>query len=283
MNKAPWSNEKLKKLGKCIAAEQPIPDNLPSYDDVMLFYNDAAAEAQRQIRELDWESLLSGRPFEVTSRPKTIDTLRQKLLRDPAVGLQNIQDVAGVRFEAEMTLDEQDAVVTAITGLFGHDQEDCVKDLRTNAHSGYRAVHIWLRLPTRVEVQVRTHLQGAWANMYESMADVIGREIRYDQLPDDEEERDWVETVHQLSTRNIASLEAIKNRFSGEEDVLHKLRLTYQSLPRGQKRRRRKNLEKHERWYTELIRDSSAMEKEVSTLMRKVQATFDSMRSNGKD
>lgn len=131
MNELPWSNSQLRKLGKCIQSNETPPANVPDYGEVMMHYNDVAAEVQEKIRGLDWESLLGGRAFEVTSRPKTIDTLRQKLQRDTTKPLQVIQDIAGVRFEAEMTLDEQDAVVNAIVGLFDHKYEDCVKDLRS--------------------------------------------------------------------------------------------------------------------------------------------------------
>lgn len=123
------------------------------YDDVMLWYNDVAAEVQRFVEALDWQPLLGERTFEVTSRSKTLDTLRQKLRRDRSTPLPSVQDVAGVRFEAEMSLDEQDAIAQAIAGMYGQ-QPSSLKDLRSNPHSGYRAVHVWLRLPVRVEVQV---------------------------------------------------------------------------------------------------------------------------------
>jgi ppGpp synthetase/RelA/SpoT-type nucleotidyltranferase len=173
----------------------------------MVFYNDLAAYAQAQIAGLDWGPLLGDRIPEVTSRPKTIDTLRQKLQREKTTQLPSVQDIAGVRFEAEMTLDEQDAVANAIAGLFGHDLQACMKDLRENPHSGYRAVHLWLRLPARVEVQIRTHLQGQWANTYEAVADVLGRRIRYDELPEDKEARELVEALQSLSKTGIMLLE----------------------------------------------------------------------------
>ncbi|VHM07041.1 Region found in RelA / SpoT proteins [Streptococcus pyogenes] len=183
----------------------------------MAWYNDVAAEVQKRITELNWPPLLLDRPWEVTSRAKTIDTLRDKLRRDPGTPLPSVQDFAGVRFEAEMSLDEQDAVVTAICGLFGHDEETCVKDLREKPHSGYRAVHIWLRLPVRVEVQVRTHLQGEWANTYEYAADLMGREIRYDRLPENPVELNVVQGLHDLSTQRIATIEADRNEIASLE------------------------------------------------------------------
>lgn len=206
----PWSGNQLRRLGKCIRDGTPPPPSLPKYDDVMAFYNDLAVETQSRIELLDFKSLLGSRPYEVTSRSKTIDTLRQKLQRDTSTPLPSVQDVAGVRFEAEMSLDEQDAVANAIVGCFGH-RPEAIHDLRSNPHSGYRAVHVWLRLPERVEVQIRTHLQGEWANLYEVAADIFGREIRYDELPKDPEAASVVASLHEISLGTIQSLEMLRN------------------------------------------------------------------------
>lgn len=213
----PWTTNELKRLGRHIRDETPPADNHPTYAEVMVWYNDVAADVQKRITSLNWPPLLLDRPWEVTSRAKTIDTLRDKLRRDRSTPLPSVQDFAGVRFEAEMSLDEQDAVVTAICGMFDHDEDSCVKDLRADPHSGYRAVHIWLRLPVRVEVQVRTHLQGEWANTYEYAADLMGREIRYNYLPDDPVERNVVKGLHDLSTQRIARIEEDRNEIASLE------------------------------------------------------------------
>lgn len=217
----PWSTAQLKRLSRCIEAdEEPTPE-LPAYDDVMVFFNELAVAVQRTIADLDWEPLLGDRRFEVTSRPKTIDTLRQKLQRDHSRPLPSVQDIAGVRFEAEMNLDEQDAVAQAIAGLFDHDPRECLRDLRESPHSGYRAVHVWLRFPARVEVQVRTHLQGAWANAYESAADIFGRDIRYGIMPTDEPGREVVESLHTMSAicRNVEETKRLVSRLGVSEGV----------------------------------------------------------------
>ncbi|PPI74938.1 hypothetical protein C5E12_02280 [Rathayibacter rathayi] len=108
------------------------------------------------------------------------------LTRDRSTPLSWSQDVASVRFEADMSLDEQDAVIHAVASCFDV-SPSMVKNLRgaDNEHSGYRAVHPWLVLPNlgRVEVQIRTHRQGMWANAYEALADIAGREIKYGEEP----------------------------------------------------------------------------------------------------
>lgn len=206
----PWPNSQMKKLTDHVRAGTDIPPGLPAYNEVMAYYDDLAAQVQSEIRDLDLTPLLGSTPIDLTSRAKTIDTLRQKLVMYPKAQLQTIQDVAGVRFEAEMSLDQQDAVVSAISGLYG-DLVSEVKDMRTETHSGYRGVHIWLRLDSRVEVQVRTHLQGMWANVYESAADALGRNIRYDELPQDDDERAIVVSLRAMSTDLIAVMEENKN------------------------------------------------------------------------
>lgn len=205
----PWSRKKLAKLGKSMAAETPIPAGCPSADEVLTWYLELGLVVHESIAGLDWESLLGQRAPAITWRVKTIDTLREKLRRDPQFPLVNIFDIAGVRFEAEMTLDEQDAVVDAVEAFFRDRGVTTVrKDYREGGgHSGYRAVHLLLNLAGRVEVQVRTEIQGHWANVYEVLADRVGREIRYDQLPAPTEDRDLVLGVQELSTGPLREME----------------------------------------------------------------------------
>ncbi|WP_298862221.1 hypothetical protein [uncultured Microbacterium sp.] len=98
----------------------------------------------------------------------------------------------------------------AVAGRFESGQTE-IKDLRLDPHSGYRAVHVCLRLPVRVEVQIRTHVQGAWANVYEAAADMFGREIRYGQNPKDPAASEVVDALKSLSTEAIAGMEEERN------------------------------------------------------------------------
>jgi hypothetical protein len=129
-----WTGGQLKRLSKCLRdGLEPVGD-VPDYGDVMLFYNDVAVQVEQRIDEINWTELLGGVRPEVTSRAKSIDTLREKLQREPSTPLPSVQDVAGVRFEADMTLDEQDAVVERLMEAFG--DSSVVRDLRKEPTAG---------------------------------------------------------------------------------------------------------------------------------------------------
>jgi ppGpp synthetase/RelA/SpoT-type nucleotidyltranferase len=120
--------------------------------------------------------------IETTSRLKTRDTLVDKLRRQ-RTRLSTVQDIAGLRVVADMSLQEQDAMRTRIESLF----PGCaVQDRRVAPSFGYRAVHvIALQDGYRVEIQVRTYLQDLWAQVIERLADAWGRGIRYGEGPED--------------------------------------------------------------------------------------------------
>lgn len=172
----------------------------------MDWYNELALILQERLAAIDTSSVLSS-PLEISSRPKTIDTLRQKLQRDRSTPLPKVQDIAGIRMEAEMSLGQQDSLVAIVVNLMS-DFEPRIRDLRSSPHSGYRAVHVWVRAyGGPAEIQVRTHLQGAWANAYEAAGDAFGREIRYGQLPTEPEAARLVRYLQEISTDQIASFE----------------------------------------------------------------------------
>jgi ppGpp synthetase/RelA/SpoT-type nucleotidyltranferase len=217
---ARWTVGKLKRLGNALRDGAEPSSGLPDYDEVMLFYNEAAVLVEEEIDRQDWGPILGELRPRVTSRAKSIDTLREKLQRIKTYQLPNIQDIAGVRFEADMSLDQQDQVAKLIAALLNPFGE--IDDIRVAPHSGYRAIHVLLRLPTwdgdlraslqvRVEVQIRTQLQSAWANMYEAVADVLGRGIRYDEYPAESEEAKLVAELQHLALDRITKLEHRRN------------------------------------------------------------------------
>lgn len=198
------------------------------YNDVMLWHNELAAEIAAVLYTTNWRSCSSDL-FDITARPKTIDTLVQKLQRERKLTLDDVQDLAGVRIDADITLDVQTALADEIAAHFG--ERSRVRDLRDDPHSGYRAVHVWLRLPAgRVEVQIRTVPQSEWANTYERLGDRFGRGIRYDETPETEAARTMVAVMHQISEA-IANSEQTKIALGAQDQKLAGLHRRMAALP----------------------------------------------------
>lgn len=161
---------------------------------------------------------INSRSYYLSSRPKTHQRLAEKLRRMPSYPLENITDVAGARFDCDMTLGEQ----TELTRLFAQDFENAgctkvlVKDMRKDPHSGYRAVHLHLDSPAgKAEFQIRTAMQAQWANMYEVAADVYGRSIRYLEFGEEvsPDARESIESLHEAS-RLIGKIEELEDQFA---------------------------------------------------------------------
>ncbi|WP_220085238.1 hypothetical protein, partial [Burkholderia multivorans] len=134
----------------------------------------------------------------------------EKLRRDRSTPLQNIGDLAGVRIDADMSLSVQTAFADSVAATIRDEVGDAnvfIKDLRGGEHSGYRAVHVLTKYPAgRCEIQLRTQLQSAWANAYELLAMIVGREIRYGGMPSNAPGRSLVVSMLQES-RTIAEFE----------------------------------------------------------------------------
>lgn len=215
LQEPPWSKKALRRLGDALRKDQLGPGNHPEYSEVLTWYFELCLDVQSRIEALDWEPL-GLIPTEVTSRAKTIDTLVAKLRRERSTPLSTVGDVAGVRFEAEMTLSVQTALIESMVAVFSDEVGGSgvlVKDLREDPHSGYRAMHVLVDFPAgRCEVQIRTDLQGEWANLYEKLGDLLGRQIRYGTTPEGTAERSVVESAHRLS-QQIASFEIDADRF----------------------------------------------------------------------
>lgn len=173
------TRSQIKKLGSRLRKPNP-----PTVEDLELLERVRAAYGQvldQAVRTLLDNELPS------TGRLKTTTTIVEKLRRNPSMGLLTMQDIAGTRIVAEMDRNEQDDTVERVVGLF---QSTEVVDRRANPSFGYRAVHVIAREQGYpVEIQVRTGLQNAWAQVFERLADALGRQIRYGEPPNEPDKK----------------------------------------------------------------------------------------------
>lgn len=111
------------------------------------------------------------------SRLKTLESTIAKLQRQRSTRLSQISDIAGCRITVP-DLDEQDRVVSELSARL---PSASVRDMRENPHHGYRAVHLFVKGPGGhdVEIQVRTAVQNAWANLSEALAARLDPAVKY--------------------------------------------------------------------------------------------------------
>jgi ppGpp synthetase/RelA/SpoT-type nucleotidyltranferase len=164
----------IDRLGRRLRSGDTISD-----DDVALL--EAFRERhQRVLFEVD-RRLRDELGLEATTRVKTVNTLIEKLQRESHLALSSVQDIAGARVVVPNGIGQFE-VATSIESAFG----GRISERRAATSAGYSALHVLARIEgCHVEIQVRTELQDAWANLFEGLADRWGRQIRYGGDPDD--------------------------------------------------------------------------------------------------
>ncbi|MFJ9727742.1 hypothetical protein ACIRP3_33805 [Streptomyces sp. NPDC101209] len=182
------SKSAVQRLGKRLEVQgEDTEEALILLEDWLFEYDELLSAARGVVDELcdalEW-------PLGVTHRLKTTDTLVQKLRRAKDKGsstnLARIQDIAGIRVSGAITLTEQEELRDWIIERFESQGHTCTtKDRRIDPVVGYRAIHVIVTIDGRyVEIQIRTTGQDLWANVFERIADIFGRGIRYGEPPE---------------------------------------------------------------------------------------------------
>jgi len=122
--------------------------------------------------------------FEPGTRVKTTQVLIEKLQRE-SCRLSQVQDLAGARVVVPHLTAQDEAVSLMVEEFNRTGTRQCkIIDRRARPSHGYRAVHVIAYIETiPVEIQVRTKLEDAWAQIFESVADRWGRQMRYGDEP----------------------------------------------------------------------------------------------------
>jgi hypothetical protein len=168
------TRSQIEQLGIRLVRE-PVPADadIAILHQLLLTYERALERAVSRVRDQ-----VDALP---TSRVKNTGTILEKLNRHGGSWLKSIQDIAGMRIVGSFDRNGQDVLVAQLVSLFsGEPRKPRVIDRRARPMHGYTAVHVVIYpdgLP--VEIQVRTRLQHEWADLFEKLADRIGREIRY--------------------------------------------------------------------------------------------------------
>jgi hypothetical protein len=174
----PLSKSQVERLGKrLVEAETPSAADLDLLHELLLVRSQLLEDAIGRVR--------GDLRLAPTSRIKNTGTILDKLRRNGGSGLKSIQDLAGMRIVGTFDRSGQDAVVERVSTLFADEvRKPKVVDRRIDPMHGYAAVHV-IVFPDGepIEIQVRTARQHEWAELFEKLADLVGRGIRYGEPP----------------------------------------------------------------------------------------------------
>ena len=158
----------------CEAILQEYQDNLPRFREVEQEVKDML---QKTFREAGLEVA------SVESRIKTYKSLAGKLALkgQKYKGLADITDILGLRI-ITFYIDDVDKVASAVERMFTIDWENSVdkRKIQNTDSFGYLSLHYICSIPGfpfRFEIQMRTLLQHAWANMNHDTGYKSGVEI----------------------------------------------------------------------------------------------------------
>lgn len=163
---------------RLISAAQPANGDLTSLHELLEFYGTVLEEASDAVQ--------TDLGLQVTSRLKNTGTILEKLRRSGGATLKSMQDLAGMRTVGGPDRREQDVTVARVAELFGDEKRPPkIVDRRLAPTHGYSAVHV-IVFPhgVPVELQARTAWQHEWAEVFEKLADAVGRDIRYGASPE---------------------------------------------------------------------------------------------------
>jgi ppGpp synthetase/RelA/SpoT-type nucleotidyltranferase len=201
------SRSAINRLGKTIRDSDDVSQIVRS--DAFLEYRSLGAEVQSHFHR-SIVDLLPNRS--ISSRVKTIGTIKEKLQREQSLQLSNMDDAVGIRVTGDMALYEQDEVARRLLTVY---PDSVIKDRRLNPTSGYRALHLIVKHEIlHIEIQIRTEIQSIWANAFERLADDWGRQIRYGGDPNCDihgivsKRRDYVQSLSEISLNELAFLES---------------------------------------------------------------------------
>ncbi len=169
------TGNEIDALGRRLAAVGLDELNEADYQAFRTGFADALAEVSEALIRCQ-NTALADRSTEVGSRIKAIDSVVAKLRRKET-RLSTMQDIAGCRLTVPTMADLR----TAVDWLREHLTIERQKDYtRKGQKGGYRAVHLIVLTDSGrfAEIQIRTEVQHAWANLSEQLAYSIDRLIK---------------------------------------------------------------------------------------------------------
>lgn len=173
-----YSRSQIDRLGTRLRdALRPSDEDSSLYFDWSQGYSEALGAVESGLKARV-ERIKKTAAFVLSSRIKQTSSVAAKLRR-MHTKLSALEDIAGHRVVVPLPEDLDRLLVECLTLRVSRS-----RDYRNQPRGGYRAVHLTIRVDGKpVELQLRTVLQDAWANLCERCAAKIHPELKYDGGP----------------------------------------------------------------------------------------------------
>jgi len=192
-----YSNNQIKKAGEVLKSVLEHSDSEVEAAQGVLTYwrtihaaplNTFQATLRGKLKKLGFSDAL------VAQRTKRSESIVSKLCRERTMKLSTMQDIAGLRavvknIEQVRTLEENYRTTIFSHSLVGEDDY-----IQNPAHSGYRGIHFIYKYSNsaqveahglKLELQLRTQVQHAWATAVETMGTFLKEPLKSSQGPED--------------------------------------------------------------------------------------------------
>lgn len=180
-SKRGFSKNQIRKLGSRLRnSDVPSQEDASAYILWSQGFGPALSEVEAKIRNVAEREPLSGN-FQISARIKQISSVRAKLVRQ-RTSLSDLEDIAGCRIILPSSSDVERIILQCARLPITR-----ARDYREHSNNGYRAVHFTVRSDDghAVELQVRTRIEHAWAQLAERAAAMAGMEVKYGGGPKD--------------------------------------------------------------------------------------------------
>ncbi|HEY0640784.1 MAG TPA: RelA/SpoT domain-containing protein [Pseudonocardiaceae bacterium] len=186
------SNKAVQRASRVVGKGTGTDEEVQAARDVLSNYRLAHAFPLNAVTVTVRQRALAVNPNAVVAeRRKRLPTIIDKLKRHPTMSVTTMQDLGGCRVIFE-TVAEVDELVRILEGSPRTKNRvkkvyDYLRDDPGPRESGYRGVHLVYEYGAskreyhglRIELQVRTQLQHAWATAVETMDLFSGSELKY--------------------------------------------------------------------------------------------------------